>query len=244
MLGERLGTGAVLRARRYTWARAAHLLREIYAELTVGSPRRVLVTDRWSGILGDAERQAVCQLIDDWAAGELATEGALVAVDRQTGGRPGDRRPALVSAAARGREGIRDGVAHLAAADPASRDAIHAGSRDQHRATWEYLLKRNADLLGMSFALGPEDAVYLVGRVPVERVDDEELDRVIGASLAYTDECFPTAMTLGYEGRYRRRPPAAVGQGPATGQRGPLVAFRRAVGSWWPHQRRRAAGRR
>jgi D-inositol-3-phosphate glycosyltransferase len=36
LLGERLGTGAVLRARRYTWARAAHLLREIYAELTVG----------------------------------------------------------------------------------------------------------------------------------------------------------------------------------------------------------------
>ncbi len=36
LLGERLGTGAVLRARRYTWARAAHLLRQIYAELTVG----------------------------------------------------------------------------------------------------------------------------------------------------------------------------------------------------------------
>jgi D-inositol-3-phosphate glycosyltransferase len=36
LLSERLGTGAVLRARRYTWARAAHLLREIYAELTVG----------------------------------------------------------------------------------------------------------------------------------------------------------------------------------------------------------------
>ncbi len=36
LLAERLGTGAVLRARRYTWAHAANLLREIYAELTVG----------------------------------------------------------------------------------------------------------------------------------------------------------------------------------------------------------------
>jgi D-inositol-3-phosphate glycosyltransferase len=36
LLAERLSTGAVLRARRYTWAHAAHLLREIYAELTVG----------------------------------------------------------------------------------------------------------------------------------------------------------------------------------------------------------------
>jgi hypothetical protein len=73
-------------------------------------------------------------------------------------------------------------------------------------ATWEYLLKKNADLLGMSFALGPEDAVYLVGRVPVERVDEEELDRIMGASMAYTDDCFPTAMGIGYQGRYRRRP--------------------------------------
>ena len=36
LLAERLSTGAVLRARRYTWARAAHLLREIYADLTTG----------------------------------------------------------------------------------------------------------------------------------------------------------------------------------------------------------------
>ena len=36
LLAERLSTGAVMRARRYTWARAAHLLREIYDELTLG----------------------------------------------------------------------------------------------------------------------------------------------------------------------------------------------------------------
>jgi D-inositol-3-phosphate glycosyltransferase len=36
LLAERLSTGSVLRARRYTWARAADLLREIYAELTAG----------------------------------------------------------------------------------------------------------------------------------------------------------------------------------------------------------------
>ncbi len=84
------------------------------------------------------------------------------------------------------------------------------GPETNVEATWEYLLKKNAELLGMSFALGPEEAVYLVGRVPVERVDEEELDRIMGASLAYTDECFPTAMSLGYEGRYRRRPPSSA----------------------------------
>jgi D-inositol-3-phosphate glycosyltransferase len=36
LLAERLSTGSVLRARRYTWARAAHLLVDIYADLTTG----------------------------------------------------------------------------------------------------------------------------------------------------------------------------------------------------------------
>ena len=36
LLAERLGTGAVIRARRYTWARAALLLRDIYTDLTAG----------------------------------------------------------------------------------------------------------------------------------------------------------------------------------------------------------------
>ena len=36
LLAERLSTGSVLRARRYTWARAAHLLVDIYTDLTAG----------------------------------------------------------------------------------------------------------------------------------------------------------------------------------------------------------------
>ncbi len=72
--------------------------------------------------------------------------------------------------------------------------------------TFEYLLKRNADLHQMCFALGSEDAVYLVGEVPVASVTEEELDRIVGSSLAYVDAYFPTAMAIGFAGRYRRRP--------------------------------------
>ncbi len=74
------------------------------------------------------------------------------------------------------------------------------------RGTWEYLLRRNAELLGMGFALGREEAVYLVGRVPIERVDEAELDRIVGTTWASIDECFPTAMALGFATRFRRRP--------------------------------------
>ncbi|MGH9082536.1 MAG: YbjN domain-containing protein [Acidimicrobiales bacterium] len=68
-----------------------------------------------------------------------------------------------------------------------------------------YLMRRNADLFGMSFCLGPEDAVYLVGRVPAALVDEEELDRIAGSSIVYVDDHFPTAMTLGHPALYRRR---------------------------------------
>jgi len=70
---------------------------------------------------------------------------------------------------------------------------------------YAYLLRRNAHLFGMSFALGPEDAVYLVGRVPARLVDDDELDRIAGSSVLYTDDHFPTAMTMAHPSTYRRR---------------------------------------
>jgi Putative bacterial sensory transduction regulator len=72
--------------------------------------------------------------------------------------------------------------------------------------TFEYLLKKNADLHQMRFALGAEDAVYLVGEIPVGAVTEDELDRIVGSSLAYVDAYFPTAMLIGFAGRYRRRP--------------------------------------
>lgn len=69
-----------------------------------------------------------------------------------------------------------------------------------------YLMRRNAELYGMAFCLGPEDAVYLVGRVPAALVDDAELDRIAGSSIVYVDDHYPTAMTLGHPSVYRRRP--------------------------------------
>jgi Putative bacterial sensory transduction regulator len=71
--------------------------------------------------------------------------------------------------------------------------------------TYEYLLRRNAELHRMRFALGAEDALYLVGEIPVAQVGADELDRIIGSTLHYVDACFPTAMAIGFAGKYRRR---------------------------------------
>jgi hypothetical protein len=145
------------------------------------------------------ERAACGALIDAWSADRLAEGGPLVAVDRQ----PEAARWLL---RLHGEE--KDFVTvwltirqrtlyHEAQVMPAPETNIGE--------TFEYLLRRNADLRQMRFALGPEDAVYLVGELPVADVRADELDRILGASLAYVDEVFPTAMTIGHADTYRRR---------------------------------------
>jgi hypothetical protein len=72
--------------------------------------------------------------------------------------------------------------------------------------TYEYLLRRNASLHGMRFCLGTEDAVFLVGEIPVSEVSEDDIDRVVGTSLEYVDSAYPVAMAMGYAGTYKRRP--------------------------------------
>lgn len=68
-----------------------------------------------------------------------------------------------------------------------------------------YLMKVNAQLAGLSFAIGPEDAIYLLGRTPARDLDDTVLDAIAGAVLSSSNQHFATAMSLAFPGRYRRR---------------------------------------
>jgi Putative bacterial sensory transduction regulator len=69
---------------------------------------------------------------------------------------------------------------------------------------YEYLLKANLKLFGMRFAVGAEDAVYLVGQMPLSAVDGAELDRIIGSAYAYSERYFRPAMTIGYGSKFGR----------------------------------------
>lgn len=69
----------------------------------------------------------------------------------------------------------------------------------------ELVLTRNADLLGIGYAIGKEHGIYLVARVPAASIDGDELDRVCGAIVSEIDEVYPTVMTLGFPRHYRRR---------------------------------------
>jgi Putative bacterial sensory transduction regulator len=146
------------------------------------------------------ERAACIALIDAWSADRLAEQGPLVAVDH-----PADSDRWLLRLQGEEKDFVtvwltirQRTLHHEAQVMPAPE--VNVGE------TFEYLLRRNGDLRQMRFALGPEDAVYLVGELAVTAVTADELDRILGASLAYVDEVFPTAMTIGYAGIYRRRP--------------------------------------
>jgi hypothetical protein len=69
--------------------------------------------------------------------------------------------------------------------------------------TW--LLRRNHDLYGARFSLGPDGDVYLTGRVALEHLTEQELDRLIGVLFELTERWFQPAVTIAF----RPRPEAA-----------------------------------
>jgi hypothetical protein len=65
-----------------------------------------------------------------------------------------------------------------------------------------HLLRRNPKLYGASFAVGEEDAVYLVGQLDNAMICDDELDRVLGSLYVWVEQFFGPAMRIGYASRF------------------------------------------
>ncbi len=70
---------------------------------------------------------------------------------------------------------------------------------------YEHLLRRNRKLHGATFCIGDEDAVFLVGALPVGWIDEDELDRVLGSLYAYVEQCFLPALRIGFATRFADR---------------------------------------
>ena len=75
---------------------------------------------------------------------------------------------------------------------------------ENHAAFYRFLLERGARMYGVHFALDPLGDVYLVGRLPLGGVTADEVDRLLGCVLTYSDENFDTALQLGFESSIRR----------------------------------------
>ncbi len=68
----------------------------------------------------------------------------------------------------------------------------------------EWLLKKNASMYCVAFALNELGDIFLVGRLPFHSITEKELDRVIGAVLQYSDSSFNPLLELGFSTAIRR----------------------------------------
>ena len=69
---------------------------------------------------------------------------------------------------------------------------------------WAWLLRRNARMYGVSFSIDAAGDVYLTGRVSLKGLDEDELDRLLGAVLTYADESFDSMLEIGFGSSIRR----------------------------------------
>ncbi|TDC02406.1 YbjN domain-containing protein [Nonomuraea longispora] len=75
---------------------------------------------------------------------------------------------------------------------------------ENHAEFHRWLLGKNGTMYGVHFSLDPVGDVYLVGRVPLAAVDEDEIDRLLGCVLTYADDWFDRALELGFASSIRR----------------------------------------
>jgi hypothetical protein len=75
---------------------------------------------------------------------------------------------------------------------------------ENHAEFYRYLLERNGSMYAVAFTLDSVGDVYLVGRVPLTALDADEIDRILGCVLTYSDENFDRALELGFASSIRK----------------------------------------
>jgi hypothetical protein len=76
---------------------------------------------------------------------------------------------------------------------------------DENKAgVYEYLLTKNAGMYSVAFAVNELGDIYLVGRLPLKAVNEQEIDRILGAVLQYSDSSFNPLLELGFSSAIRR----------------------------------------
>jgi hypothetical protein len=78
-------------------------------------------------------------------------------------------------------------------------EAFFCRQPDEHHAEfYRFLLERGARMYGVHFALDPVGDVYLVGRLPLDAISPDEIDRLLGCVLSYADDTFDQALMIGF----------------------------------------------
>ena len=71
-------------------------------------------------------------------------------------------------------------------------------------AVHKWCMAKNASMYGIAFAINELGDIYLVGRLPLAAVNAQEIDRLIGSVLQYSDSSFNPLLELGFADAIRR----------------------------------------
>lgn len=135
-------------------------------------------------------------MVDAWAQRELATNPIVAAVDR-------DEELRRWYVRLRGEEKATSTVWLTLGELTLHYESYFMPAPEENvQDLYEYLLRLNARLFATRFAVGEEDALYLVGQMPLSALDDDELDRIVGSVYAYTEQYFRPAMRIGFASRF------------------------------------------
>ena len=94
---------------------------------------------------------------------------------------------------------------------------------ENHEAVYRWLLERNSRLYAVAFAVDHLGDVYLSGRLPLQAVTPDEVDRLLGAVLEASDSSFNTILELGFASSIRKEWAWRISRGEPTWN---LQAFR------------------
>ncbi|MBR8741850.1 YbjN domain-containing protein [Nocardiopsis sp. MG754419] len=75
---------------------------------------------------------------------------------------------------------------------------------ENHAAFYQWLTRRGSDMYGMAFTSDEVGDVYIRGRLPLSGITAQEVDRLLGCVLTYSDENFNTALELGFASAIRK----------------------------------------
>jgi hypothetical protein len=94
---------------------------------------------------------------------------------------------------------------------------------ENHEGVYKWLLAKNMRMYGVAFAIDRVGDIYLSGRIPLESVSAQAVDRLLGSVLTHADESFNSILELGFAGSIRREWDWRISRGEPTRN---LEAFR------------------
>lgn len=147
--------------------------------------------------LDDAELEAVAGRVDRWLTAQKNEHPLVAEAQRVPGEVPrwyvrllGEQKDAIAIWLT-----LRERTLHY-------ESYVLPAPEENHAEFYEQLLRRNLKLYGLTFAIGAEDGVYLVGQRSAAEVDDDALDWIVGTMYHTVEQCFRPALRVGFASRF------------------------------------------